>query len=90
MSHDIKLGSLSAVRERQILEILNEVSPLYSHQIGHRMVPEHSAALGLVLSDLMCWLLVDKSEKSPSHRLFQITNKGREFLKQLEGDSTCK
>ena len=86
MTNEIKLGSLSAVIERQILEVLNDESPLYFHQIGYQMVPRYSAGLSLPLSHLVYWNLIDEAELCVGHRMYMITEKGKQLLEQLKGE----
>ena len=88
MPHNIKLGSLSAIIEKQILEILNEKSPLYTHQISYRILPQQEHGLVLPLSNLVHWSLIILTEKPMQDRIqkarmYHITDKGKQFIEQL-------
>ena len=91
MPDNIKLGHLSAIIEKQILEILSEESPLYSHQIDYRIVPQQGYGLVLPLSNLVNWSLINVTEKPIQNRIqkvrvYHITEKGKQFIKQLKGE----
>ena len=77
---DSELGKLSRIRESQVLEILNDESPLHFREIDSRRI--QSSSLTVILDDLVYYGLVDTMNYTalPIDSISQITQKGRDFL----------
>ena len=82
---DIQLGRLSALREMQVLMILNEESPLHFKEIDARRI--QSGSLTVILDDLADYGLVNYLNDDtiiPIFAIAQITDKGRQFIQEQE------
>ena len=84
---DVELGRLSRIREYQVLEILNNESPLHFREIDSRRI--QSGSLTVVIDDLVYYGLVDVMNYTdvPIDSIAHITQKGRDALSVYKGEN---
>ena len=82
---DVELGRLSRIREYQVLEILNNESPLHFKEIDSRRI--QSGSLTVVIDDLVYYGLADVMNYTdvPINSIVHITQKGRDALSVYKG-----
>ena len=81
---DVTLGKLAALREMQILQILDKADRLYTYKdIGVELKPPNTL-IASSMEDLIYYGLVHCVESGIVNSFYAISDKGRQFLKETE------
>ena len=81
----VQLGKLAQLRERRVLEALNEHESLSLSKAKSMIEPHLGGNVRTVLDDLKYYgLATSQGYDNPLYCIFTITDKGRKFLKESE------